>query len=131
MADITATLQNLQLLRLRVVDNGDGTVSLKTTGGAGASGVVSGALTSRSGTVTAGGTAQQLAAANATRTYFLFQNQSAGPLYLRFTGTAAADSTSLKVDAGGAYESGAGFCSNQAVSVFGATTGQAFFAAEG
>ena len=132
MADITATLQNLQLLRLTVVDNGDGTVSLKTTGGAGASGgVVSGALTSRSGTVAAGGTRQQLMAANASRKYLLIQNQSAGALYLRFTGNAAADNTSLKLEAGGSYESNGAFCPNQAVDVYGATTAQAWFAVEG
>jgi hypothetical protein len=90
-----------------------------------------GSLTARGGTITTGGTAQQLAASNSSRKYLIVQNQSSGDLYIRFTGTAVADTTSLKLVPGAVYESGAGFVSTQALSIIGATTGQAFYAAEG
>jgi hypothetical protein len=89
-----------------------------------------GTLTDRSGTVTTGGTAQQLMAANASRKGFSVQNVSAGDLWIRETGTAAAAQPSLKLTSGTYFETPAGYGSTGAVSIFGATTGQAFTARE-
>lgn len=89
-----------------------------------------GTPTDRSGTITAGGTAQQLAASNSSRRYLLIQNQSTGNLYIRFTGTAAADQTSLRIAAGDYWESPPHYCPTSAVSIIGATAGQAFHSVE-
>lgn len=90
-----------------------------------------GTLTARNSTITAGGTAQTLAASNSSRKYLLIQNQSVESLYVSFTGTAVADKTSMKLSPGDSYESPAGYVSTQAVSIIGATTGSAFYAVEG
>ncbi len=89
-----------------------------------------GALADRSGTITAGGTAQQLAAANAARLGLLVQNLSTGDLWLNMLGTATASQPSLLLAAGAYWESPVGFGAVGAVSIFGATTGQAFSAKE-
>ena len=86
--------------------------------------------TDKSGTVTAGGTAQTLMGARASRQGFVVQNLSATDLYINATGTAAANSGSIRIAAGNLYE-----CPNHAVpitavSIFGATTAQAFTAYE-
>jgi hypothetical protein len=83
----------------------------------------------RSGTITAGGTAQALAPAWPARKGCLVQNLSAGDLWISEVGTAAATQPSIKVPAGSQY-----LCmvpaSGQALSIFGATTAQAFAARE-
>jgi hypothetical protein len=84
--------------------------------------------TDRSGTITTGGVAQVLAAANASRVYLFVQNTSAGTLYLSFTGTASA--STLQLAPGASYENPAHFCPTGAVSIYGATTAQAFVAME-
>lgn len=89
-----------------------------------------GTPTDRSSTLTTGGTAQQLAASNSTRKYLLVQNQSSGYLYIRFTGTAVQDQTSIRLDPGGTYENPPHYCPTSAVSIIGATTGQAFHSVE-
>lgn len=81
-------------------------------------------------TITTGGTAQAALAALSQRKGWCIQNQSAGDLYVRDDGTAAtvAD-VCLKVPPGAYYETPPGYPhSDAAVSVIGATTGQAFFA---
>lgn len=83
----------------------------------------------RSGTITAGGTAQALMAANASRRGWWLQNLSTGDLWVSGVGTAAAVQPSLKIVAGAYYESPS-FVSPTALSIFGATTGQAFAARE-
>lgn len=90
-----------------------------------------GTATDRSGTITAGGTRQQLAAANSSRRYLIVQNQSSGYLYVRFTATATQDQSSMRLAPGDAWESPSGFCPTQAVDIVGATTGQAWYAVEG
>lgn len=91
-----------------------------------------GALTDRSGTVTAGGASQQLCAANAARKYLYVQNNSTGDLWVNWTTVAAASQPSQKIPAGGAYSwPDAGFISTEAVNIIGASTGQAFTAKEG
>lgn len=86
--------------------------------------------TSRSGTITAGGVAQTLMVANTARTGFSVQNLSSGDLYISSVGTAAATQPSMRVPAGSLYETPAHGCPVEAISIFGATTGQAFAAME-
>lgn len=91
-----------------------------------------GTLTNRSGTITAGGTAQQVMAANSSRKYLLFQNVSDTAMWIDFGATAVADSPSVLVPAsGGAVVQEGTFVSTQSVSVFCATTGKKFTAKEG
>jgi hypothetical protein len=92
---------------------------------------VQGTLTNRSGTITLGGTAQTLAAVNATRRYLFIQNLSVGDLWLNFTTTAVAAQPSIKLAAGDSFVMEGSFVSTELVSVFGATTGQAWAAKEG
>lgn len=86
--------------------------------------------TNRSGTITAGGTAQVLMGANALRTGFWLQNASAGDLWISDVGTAAAASPCIKVVPGALYESPMTGCPTGSLSIFGATTAQAFSARE-
>lgn len=84
--------------------------------------------TDRSGSITTGGTAQQLAAANSSRVSLTGQNISAGDLWINeIGGTAAVDTAgSYKVAAGVAFS----IATNRAVSIIGATTGQKWTATE-
>lgn len=91
----------------------------------------SGTLIDRSGTITAGGTAQQVMAANTTRQYLLFQNTSDTDMWINFGAVAVAASPSVKVTPGGDFEMERSFVSTQYVSVFCATTGKTFTAKEG
>lgn len=86
--------------------------------------------TDRSSTITSGGTAQVLMAANANRGGFAFQNLSSSDLYINDVGTAAATGSSLKIPAGALYETPIHWTPTGAISVFGATTSQAFAARE-
>lgn len=81
-----------------------------------------------SGTITAGGTAQQLIGPRAGRRGYLMQNLSSGDLYISDAGTAAAAQPSFKVVAGALFETPPGYVYDGPVSVFGATTSQAFSA---
>lgn len=106
---------------------------------AGGTPVAVGGLTDRSGTITTGGSAQQLAAANTTRRYLLVQNHSTGVLWVNLTGTAAVGQPSIALSACAVANDGTGgvlafegsFVPTGAVSILGATTGQAFSAREG
>lgn len=89
-----------------------------------------GALTDRSGAITTGGTAQQVAASNATRKYFFFQNNSDTDMWINFGVTAVATQPSIKIAAGGNYENPSHFCQNALVSVICATTGKTFTSKE-
>ncbi len=84
--------------------------------------------TDRSGSITAGGTAQQLAAANANRKSLTVQNISDADLWINeIGGSAAVDTTgSWKIPAGSAFS----VSTNRAVSIIGATTGKKFTATE-
>lgn len=84
---------------------------------------------SRSGTITTGGASQSLAASNTSRKGFDIQNQSSGPLYVNELGTATLNQNSLKIDAGQFWE-WPGKVPTSALTIIGATTGQAFFARE-
>ena len=81
----------------------------------------------RSGTITAGGTAQVVLPAWTGRHGCVIQNQSAGSLWVSETATAVAASPSILIPAGQQF-----LCmspaSGQAYSIIGATTAQAFAA---
>lgn len=95
------------------------------SGGGGSSSLGTG--TNWGGTITTGGSAQSLAPAKPTRRLLRGQNLSTGDLWVNELGqTAAASQPSFRVPAGGTFS----VSTNQAVSVFGATTGQAFSATE-
>jgi hypothetical protein len=79
----------------------------------------------RSGSITLGGTAQQLVAAASSRSDLFIQNISAGDIWYSVGGTAA-------IDTAGSYKLAAGASVNlayvEAISIVGATTGQKFTA---
>lgn len=87
-------------------------------------------LQNKSGTIAAGGVAQVLAAANKERRGFWIQNVSSGDLWVSEVGNASATQPSILLAAGQMYEPFPGVCPTGAISIFGATTGQAFSARE-
>ena len=87
-------------------------------------------LTNRSGTIQTGGTAQNLVAANAARTALRVANRSSGNLTVHDAGAASA-TAGILVAPGQVYEWPAESVPSGAVSIWGATTGQAFYAVEG
>lgn len=88
-------------------------------------------ITSSSGTIATGGAAQSLMAANAARKGWFIQNNSTGDLWVnRFGGTAIAGQPSILIPAGALYETPDGGSGGNALSIYGATTGQTFTAAE-
>lgn len=98
-----------------------------------------GTFTNRSGTITAGGTSQTLAAVNATRKRIIIQNPcttagqgvTAESLYINFTSAAAVDGgTSIELAPCGSYDSGAGPVSTELIAVNAATTAHKFVAKE-
>lgn len=84
--------------------------------------------TDRSGSIATGGTAQQLAAANAARKGLRIQNISAEVMWVNQTGgtAAAAGAGSFKIAVDGTFE----ITTNQAVSIVAATLGSKFSATE-
>lgn len=85
----------------------------------------------RSGTITAGGTAQTLMATRGNRKGFYIQNQSTGDLWINeIGGVAAATQPSLRIVAGAFYCNEFSGPALNRISIFGATTGQAFAARE-
>jgi hypothetical protein len=90
-------------------------------------------MTNLSGTITAGNSAQTIAAFNPARRYLSIRNASADKdLWVRFGGTAAAASPSILIEPGGYAEWGSDarelIC--RAISVFGDTTSEPFTAFE-
>lgn len=84
------------------------------------------AYTDASGTITEGDTAQTISNANANRKAMQLQNISTGVMYYNF-GAAAGNGIGFLLAAnGGYYENAPGLCTNQSISIWGATTGQAF-----
>jgi hypothetical protein len=90
------------------------------------SGVAS--VTDSSGSITIGGDAQELMPINLVRKGFYVQNTSAADLYINWITTA--DVLSLKLSAGALYEWPSTLVPTGAISIFGATTGQTYFAGE-
>jgi hypothetical protein len=100
-----------------------------------------GSFTERSGFIAAGGTSQQLAAANSSRKKIVIQNPltAAGQniaasesLYIRFGASAAGidDGTSIEIPSGGSYISEPDFESTQAIQVNATTTNHRWIADE-
>lgn len=85
--------------------------------------------TDRSGTITTGGTAQNAAAANTSRKGLWLQNTSTGNLRVSTRGTASS-TAGILVAPGNMMSWPAHGIPTAALSVWGATTGQAFEAAE-
>lgn len=93
----------------------------------------SGALGDGSGTITAGGTSQEVFPADTGRQYLLIQNVSAGDLWINFGIAAVVSQPSIKLAAGAAIEfsaAGTGVVPTSTINIIGATTGQAFTAKE-
>lgn len=101
-----------------------------------------GSVTERSGSVTLGGTSQQMMAANTSRKYLLIQNPSttagqniatAETLFVRFGSTAATvnTGTSFEIVSGASLVMEGSFVSTQAVQVIAATTAHKWLAVEG
>ena len=88
-------------------------------------------IVSKSGTITTGGTAQQLMAANTARKGWSIRNNSTGSLWFNELGsTAIIGQPSFEVKAGEYFEAPIGGSSESAISIIGATTGQSFTARE-
>jgi hypothetical protein len=88
-------------------------------------------LNDYSGTITLGGTAQTIIAANSRRHYLLVVNISSGTLWIRFDVAAVADQPSIPIFPNGSFVMECGGVDTRAVSIIGATTGQKFVAKEG
>jgi hypothetical protein len=86
------------------------------------------ALTDGSGSITTGGTSQQIFAANATRQYLFIENLSSGNLYVNFGSAATQGSGSIMIVPNGSFVMENGTVSNQTVNIIGATSAQAFTA---
>jgi hypothetical protein len=100
-------------------------------------GTISGTLTDRSGTVTAGGTSQTLAAINAARKYILIENPinavNGETLFINFTSAASTSAAgSIQIAPGGSINLNIGtYITTELITVTAATTGHAFIAKEG
>lgn len=93
----------------------------------------SGRPTDLSSTIAAGGTAQTLCAADPKRFGYRVQNLSSGNLYINDVGGTAVTTgtgSSFTLIPGAMYESPTSMRPINAVSIIGATTSQAFSAAE-
>lgn len=93
--------------------------------------VGAGALIDGSGTITTGGTSQQVFAADTGRNYLLIQNVSNGDLWINFGVAAVINQPSIKLATGSSIEfslAGTGVVPTDTVNIIGATTGQAFTA---
>lgn len=83
------------------------------------------APTIANGTITLGATAQQMLAA-ATRKGLEIQNTSSGDLWVNLNGTAAVNG-GFKLAAGQSWTSPPGMSVSGAISIYGATTSQAYY----
>lgn len=92
-----------------------------------------GTATDRSGTVTAGGTAQDAAAANTARRYLLIVNpkSSTTRLWFNLGTTAVQASPSIALDPGDSFVQEGMYVDTGRVSIIGPTTGAAFTVKEG
>jgi len=79
-----------------------------------------------SSTITLGGTAQTILAANTARTGVTFYNVSDTKMWLNNTGLATAGAGSFPIEAGGSYVTDYGAKDSQAISILCATTGKAY-----
>jgi len=90
-----------------------------------------GALTDGSGTITAGGTAQQVFASQPGRAYLIIQNlDAAETMYVNIGAAATAGSGSFQLLSGGSLVFENGYIPSGSVSIIAATTGHKFTAKE-
>lgn len=88
-------------------------------------------MTDRSGTITTGGTSQQLAPSFPNRSYLFVQNLSTGDLWINFTTVATTAQPSIRIPPNpAAFVMESDYISGEVVNIVGATTGQAFTAKE-
>ena len=93
--------------------------------------VNSSVLTDRSGTLTAGAVAQQLAPANLSRTYLLIQNEHATEvMWINFTTTAVQSQPSLQIAALATFVMETAAASTEVISVIATTIGHPWSAKE-
>lgn len=91
-----------------------------------------GSVTDRSGTITTGGSSQQVMAANPNRQFLLIQNVSTDNLWVRFGASAAVQTQpSIKLLPNSDLTFNGSWVPTQAVQIIGPTTSQAFTAEEG
>lgn len=107
-----------------VACNSSGQLQVVTTGG---NAPTSAALVDHSGTIAVGGTSQTLSAAK-SRHYFFVQNLSTTNLYINFTSAASAGSGSILLLPNASFVQEGSLVSSELITIFGATTGQAFTA---
>lgn len=101
------------------VNSGGGLVAAATP--------ASGTPTNDGGTITTGGTAQDVAVAKDGRAWFLFQNVSDTEMWVNIQGAAAAAaSPSFRILPNGGIGSDPAFCTATRISVFCTATGKAF-----
>lgn len=81
--------------------------------------------------VTTGATAQEVFAANTSRKFFQFVNNSTGDLTVRYGATNATATAGIVVQPGGSITEAGPYVPTSKISVYGATTGQGFYAVEG
>lgn len=90
-----------------------------------------GALTDVSGTITVGGTAQELAAAKPNRKYFFVQNlDDAEALWIDFTVDAVEDTPSIRLDPGASFIMESAFVTSEKITTIATTTSHKFTAKE-
>jgi hypothetical protein len=89
------------------------------------------AANDRSGSITAGGTAQTIAAANGSRSFLFVQNISDTTMWLDFGVDAVADEPSIRLVAGASFSADGRDVPTGAASIICATTGKKFSAREG
>lgn len=139
----TVPTKGMQFVLIPTASSGGGTSSnIASVGGTAQTGadwtpllqgaaIKQGALTDGSGTITTGGSAQQIFAANTDRRYLLIQNVSTANEWINFGTSATESEPSIQLVPGGSFEFDAGFVDTELVSIIGATTGQAFTAKQG
>jgi hypothetical protein len=129
-ADASAANQLTEIARLEAIrDRLPSSVGAKAGSSSLSITEATGALTSISGTITTGGTAQTLASANSSRRALTVQNTSSGDIRVNPWGTASS-TAGFKVAPDQLLVLSAPNCGVAAVSIWGATTGQAFEGAE-
>lgn len=101
----------------------DGSINTTTIG-------LTGSLANSSGTITSGGTSQQVVASNTSRRYFCFQNNSDTAMYLGVGYTPTTSNGLLMSASGGGIVFESNFIPTQAINVLCATTGKTFVAWE-
>lgn len=85
----------------------------------------------KSGTITAANTSQVVAAANPSRTYFLFQNVSDKVMWVNFSAAATAGQPSMQINPGGSITLSGPTIVSDAINVLSPNVGKAFTAKEG